>query len=375
MNIPFNNFDTEIKPRVSGIDVSYNIDNIRSSMILAGDEVIDLVGTPIYELAITHYESASYEQPGYETLTGLVHATQDVMSYMAFYYHLPYLNIRVSNDGITRIETANEKTAYKYQEDALRESLLNNAWNRADKLIDYVNANRTAFKYWEPDLAILTGDIYWVASKGLYYEATADFTSSENFDDDIANWTELDKDDEIVFWQWSESENYTMYLNSIFQNYKTFGKYIGLERSPYFYIKSRFIIDEIVETEIKTRFDYDTLIHQLRYNALTSQNTVILEKTRAFISRKTLALAIERMDYYALPGPFRIMLSNEYKSNESQIDKKNHLAGKYHLQADAYAKRLDDYLAKIKQVAQATYTENYRITDSQQSTDKYFAAL
>ena len=59
--IPFKNFD-EIREVAGGISVDYDFERVKPSLVMAVGNISDVIGEDVYNLAITHYESANYNK-------------------------------------------------------------------------------------------------------------------------------------------------------------------------------------------------------------------------------------------------------------------------------------------------------------------------
>lgn len=143
--IPFqrDGFAREMKPKISGNNLTLEYDNIESSLFKVGQEIAELLSTEVYELICV----------GSTTPTDKVVQAKDYlqrsMLHFAIYQHSIYLIAKIGNDGITVKKTDTETTIYKYQQDELNNKLISDAWFWMNQLIKYLNANDSVFTVWK----------------------------------------------------------------------------------------------------------------------------------------------------------------------------------------------------------------------------------
>jgi len=139
-------FGSSIKKYISAIDAALDIENIDSTALLAANDVKEIISTAMYDAIIdakTNTPSTNSEEWA-EVLERLCYA----MAPLTLYHHFIWLQLRVSNSGITTMKGQNETTAFKYQTDEGKESLLNfyAAWTK--ELIDYLEEKKSIFTQW-----------------------------------------------------------------------------------------------------------------------------------------------------------------------------------------------------------------------------------
>jgi hypothetical protein len=395
MDIPFKKYDTEVKPLLSGVDAAMDLENLRSSFEIASLKIIEIIGQSVWNMAMAHYNSDNYElvpveaDPPieatpeiYAKLDLLVHGIQKVLANLGFYDHIPFLAVRISNDSITRREADNEKTAYKSQVDDIRETLIKTAWNYFDLLIKYLNDTATKYTEWSAGTAYLSGSIIYQPDDALFYECNTQHTSTDSFTDDLANWTELDKDVDIIFWQWTQSDEYVCAKETLFESYKEYNRIININNSNYVFMTLAPIINEIIFNDIEPALELTTIRNQLKFNNLTDENKVIIALIRRFLAHKSFAEALVTMDYNIIPEPYRKLVDNEMtKQNKSQaeLNAREKLSGQFRLKADAYYKKFTNFLDTRKEIAQQTQTDNYTFMDYPNivlnANDKFLATV
>lgn len=360
MKIPFNNFKNDVKPIISGLEVSNDLENVRSSFEIGAEILQSVISSDMYDLMIAHYQSDKYLDTAYEILNELVQLSRYPIANFGMYKQIPFAAVNITNDGITRTESTDRKSAYRYQVEEIKVSLLEIAWKKTNELIIFMQKNKANVFLWKPNTVVTTGQKFYVLEKSNYYQANTDFTTAESFDDDILNWDILDKTVDVQFWQWIESEQYTSYTSSLFVDDRDFGKYIGTKEEPAFYISCQFIISELMRTEIQPRLDINAIIERIEYNSQTDEDKLIISNLKPFIAKKALAQAIITFDYYRIPSMYRQQISNEFVSSSFQTTQdtiRNDIGLIKSEDADKELIRFDTFLKSLK-----AKKENRKIT-------------
>lgn len=136
MIIPFDkeNFARQIKPLVSGVNLSLEYDNVASSLDYAAGIMCDYLTVTVYEGIVNKNLCDN------QTLsTALYDYLRRSMIHFAIEHAVTYLSVNISNDGITTYRGDNETSAFKYQTDALRNQLINDAWHNFSRLVSTLN--------------------------------------------------------------------------------------------------------------------------------------------------------------------------------------------------------------------------------------------
>jgi hypothetical protein len=146
--IPFspNAFSEECKQRLSGVYLSYEYANIESTLAKVARSMADLLGSEAYSRLVNVYVNRNGQ--GQELLAA-VDYLQRAMLHFAFYEHLIFLQLNIKNDGITTKKNDEETTAFKYQTDELKNTLINTAWFWFNELIAIMNDNPESFTEWK----------------------------------------------------------------------------------------------------------------------------------------------------------------------------------------------------------------------------------
>jgi hypothetical protein len=147
IKIPFKRegFALEMKPKISGANLSLEYDNLESSLVKVGADVSRTLPKNLIDRLVDAYLSGHAPEPEASAIDYL----QRAMLHFAVYEHLIFLITRVSNDGVTIKKNDDETTAYKYQVDELSNKLITTAWFWMDLLIQYLNQHAETFPEWE----------------------------------------------------------------------------------------------------------------------------------------------------------------------------------------------------------------------------------
>lgn len=149
MTNPFNseNFQEEMKPKLSMAFKALEYENIESSIQKACVEMSDKLGSETYEAICAKPEEEDATDSGVkaEALDYL----QRAILHFAMYHHIIYLIANVSNDGVTVTKSDDKTTIYKYQQDQLEENLIADAWFWLNRLIKLLNDNPEEFPSWK----------------------------------------------------------------------------------------------------------------------------------------------------------------------------------------------------------------------------------
>lgn len=157
MTNPFNseNFQEEMKPKLSMAFKALEYENIESSIQKACVEMSDKLGSETYEAICAKPEPTPDPEPTPEEATDSGVKTealdylQRAILHFALYHHIIYLIANVSNDGVTVTKSDDKTTIYKYQQDQLEENLIADAWFWLNRLIKLLNDNPEEFPSWK----------------------------------------------------------------------------------------------------------------------------------------------------------------------------------------------------------------------------------
>jgi hypothetical protein len=308
-------------------------------------------------MALEHYNSDRYGVVAQTDkylliLDELVWKLQGAVANFAMYHHFIWLQIRISNNGITIPESDSEKAAYRYQTDEAKEEFVKAAWASINNAIAFLNENATKWTVWGTETAYAEMDIvqqqglyyvcteahtsgvfaddyanlkwsvcvsylqYWVPEKlyflgetvrneGKWYECVSEHISASNFATDEAVWSEITP----VFVnliEWTQSEQYTACVDFIFAGERDFSKYYNIENSAYFYMKIVFIIEECIADDIETRISsFGALKERFAQGKQTDADKILMRKIKKAVAYRTMSEAVSRFSVHELPAPVR----------------------------------------------------------------------
>lgn len=145
IKVPFNpsGFSKEMKPKISGMNLSLEYYNIESSLLKVGKSIPKIISQKLYDRLVNAFFSGTGDPD-----STAIDYLQRAILHFTVYEHKIYIVLNISNDGILTKKTDTETTAFKYQEDELIDNLLSTAWFWMDSLIQYLNENINEFPEW-----------------------------------------------------------------------------------------------------------------------------------------------------------------------------------------------------------------------------------
>lgn len=324
----FKDYSTEIKPILSGIDVSIELSNINSAIEQATEFVKEIVSETIYDIAETHYKSDDYKQTGFEILDGLVFAFQKAIANYAFYVHFPFLSVRISNDSITRRQADGEQTAYKYQMDDVRNALVIAAYQYIDLLIKYLDANKTEITEWET------------------------------------------------------TDEYKTIRQTFFNSYKQYNRILEIGNNAFLFYQLAQIMNEIIVDELEPLYDFTTIRTEYETLSETDLTNRILGMVRRFLVYRSFATMLLRFDFNMIPKPYREQLDNEMtKSNRAnaEIIAREKLSAIFNIKANSYLQDFESFIETQKRITDTSktinYTENFYPDTITNQSDKFVTSI
>jgi hypothetical protein len=129
--------------------VNINFINIKSAIRSAEEDyVIDAIGKELYTKLNNDYTTAPAESDLSQAEQDLLHYCRSVIGPYVCYNYAPKADVQVSDAGMQRMETTSNKTAFQYQGKNYREQMLQEGEVATEKLLKFLDDNKTAFPEW-----------------------------------------------------------------------------------------------------------------------------------------------------------------------------------------------------------------------------------
>lgn len=339
MTNPFTseNFQEEMKPKLSMAFKALEYENIESSIEKVCAEMSDKLGSKTYEAickkpdpepepeptpepepeevvedpqepepeeAVEDPQEPAAEEPTGEVQDGNEMRTkvkaealdylQRAILHFALYHHIIYLIANVDNDGVTVTKSDDKTTIYKYQQDQLEENLISDAWFWLNRLIKLLNDHPDEF----PD--------------------------------------------------WAGSDEHKQ-MEDLPVSISDFERYVGVS-DPTFLLYAGWIVREVYRECIKSR----------------TEGASLSEVQKQAVCYDVMARACRRLAFHALPSPIRIDINNEMgKNHAAQADTtiREKVAGVFAEKAAAYWGAVDAELQVKEEKSAAVYKSARAISE------------
>jgi len=357
----------EFKPYVSGLDFTFNIENAASAFVTARKDISDTVGLAVWNLAVDHYNSDNFEKvydeletpDAYlELLDKLVHLLRYCLANFVFFHHFPFLQIRISNSGITIPESESQKQAYRYQIDDAKEAMIKTAWASMNDVIVFLNEHATMWDAWAAETLYIPLDV--VQYEGDYYKCIVTHTSTDVFD---AGMFELLEKTAVYFWEWTESSQFAESRDVFFDNERDFSKFYNIENSAYFFNKISFIIKEILLDDIQTKYNaLAELQKRMRLNRLLASDAMLIFRIKKAVAYAAMAESVLRFNGHELPQDIRKELLEmetlrRRSAKNERVPLKSLIAKPILEKADKFMTDLDVYLDTLNSIETLTVVD------------------
>lgn len=157
----------ELKEYVA-VDVNLQHDSLEPYLQQGKSQVVRLLGKTLYNaLDVYHNASEAAEDAAYDALIPYV---QRCLANFAMYYGLSAMNVSIGPNGIGVVSSENVAPASKDRTDALKNDLLNAAWDAMEEMLEFLEENIDDYAAWE------SSDAY-----ALQYDTI--ITSARKFDE------------------------------------------------------------------------------------------------------------------------------------------------------------------------------------------------
>lgn len=133
---------SELTAAVNFISLKSTINHVEEK------HIIQILGKELYAVLNNAYTSAVNEAALSEPLQKLLDRTRKVIGPYLAYYYAPKADVKLSDAGMQRLETANNKTSFQYQGDNFRKANLLEAEEQSELLLEFLEENKDDYSDW-----------------------------------------------------------------------------------------------------------------------------------------------------------------------------------------------------------------------------------
>lgn len=113
------------------------------------EHLVNILGTTLYKSLNDAYTAAVSESALTAEQKNLLHKCRAVIGSYLGYYFAPIGEVKFSDAGVRRSETATEKTAFQYQVTNFREACLQNGDAASELLLEFLEEKKADYTDWE----------------------------------------------------------------------------------------------------------------------------------------------------------------------------------------------------------------------------------
>jgi len=126
-----------------------NFASLRPTLrVVEENHIIPILGSELYKILNDAYTAPADESALTNDQKNLLDKCRQVIGPYLCYYYAPKSEVKLSDSGLTRLETANTKSAWQYQGTNYREAMLREAETGSEKLLEFLDDNKSAFPQW-----------------------------------------------------------------------------------------------------------------------------------------------------------------------------------------------------------------------------------
>jgi hypothetical protein len=283
----------KIKDYISGFDKAFDNENINDSLIIAANDIRGvLIPVELYDALIDSMEPIAEGETAPDNAAEVAEALEGLrfcLAPLAIYHHYIWLQVRISNNGITTYQSNDERVAFKYQNDEAKESLLVRFGVFFKEFIDYLEEN-----------------------------------IPETIDEDATD----------IFSIWATSDQKKELDALLIKNYRDFDNYFQTEGSAAFFIRSRIFQQEAFD-EINAHIKIKPLLEA------EEKDEALIRKLKKALAYLTVSRAVFDWDNYFLPVTIRRSIANETTQKTTYEEVKQTLSAKYRTFAEGILRSID----------------------------------
>lgn len=320
--ILFKNF-YEIKSIIGALNSANDFDDIRTSLILSTQKIIDLIGDAVYDKALAHYLSNNYSSPtssdysendsALDLLNNLVMHIQRPLVFYAYEKYSAYSDLETSNAGRKMVVTDERKNPFEWMINKYDAGLIRDANTSADELIAFLDKNAASFS------------------------------------------------------EWTNSDNFKLSKSLILNSAKDFNRVYPINNSGRFFIEVLPFIERIELFEIKPRLlslKYDEVKSEILSMSLSDVNKQIVRLAHMAIVPKVMTEALMKFSINIFPETVISVFKNYTQTLEVNIAKETvnqYLIKMFNNEATYALNTLERYISSLTPVEteQISMTERY----------------
>jgi hypothetical protein len=285
----------EIKDYIS-VNVSVNFDTIKPWIEIAEREYIKtLIGDDLYATLLAYYTAGTTSNSYYNNAIKYI---QKALINLAYWRGFSLLIVKMGDQGAYRVENDKQKSLYKYQEIALKESFNKEGFNGLDYLLQYLEDNIDEF---------------------------TDFKSSDN---------------------------YTVFKGSFINTTKQFDDLYWIGQSRLVFLKLKRFMTRVEDFQVLPllgRDYFDELKSQIKANTLSAANDAVVDIICKAVAPLSVAEGIHELSVNVTDkGLFFETRTNQYNDYEKQQvvlnEGLNGMLSNARLTGEKYLGYLKDYL-------------------------------
>lgn len=139
----------EVKTFTGGaVNMSVHLDSVKPVMyITAGKHLVGWLGQEQWKEIVTDYETAAGD------LVLLLPYVQRPLALLTFFEYAAVGSVQFSEIGMIRMETAETKSAYKYQENGYKDWMLHSGYDMLEEMLLFLQANKAKYQKWATSTA------------------------------------------------------------------------------------------------------------------------------------------------------------------------------------------------------------------------------
>lgn len=150
----------ELKSLLGFLYASNTFANIATDVMLAQEDLAEIISQAVMEKAETHYHSANYNTGAqYALLDKLVAHIQLPVAYYAYAAYAAHTDVSHGDDGRkVVIDSENQKMAWEWMIDRDEDAVINKAHKTTDRLISFLEKNAANITEWKDSEARKTAN-------------------------------------------------------------------------------------------------------------------------------------------------------------------------------------------------------------------------